>query len=578
VKNKFSLALAALIIFSLALPVFVLAQQKPNQSNTAAGRTTGRTEPPAPAPGRRTRTRLTSNAVAAILQDFGDALAIIQDNYIDGKNLNYNDVYKSSIMGALRTLDPHSNYFDKEEFDELKTDQRSEYFGIGATIQNYSVGESVDTYITATFHNAPAARAGLRYGDRIEAVDGVPMHGKSSAEVRDKIRGPRGSDVKVTVVRASSGRTETVDIIRDAVPQPSVPDYYMIRPGVGYIDMTRGFNYDTTQGLQDALDSLHQRGMTSLVLDLRNNPGGFLDKAIEVAGTFLPAGQLILTQKGRNGLNDRTARSTNPNPDRTPLVILVNDFTASASEIVSGAMQDHDRALIVGQTTFGKGLVQSIIPMDYGTGLTLTSAKYYTPSGRLIQRDYSEGGWYNYISRGGTLRAESTDLQGRPIGPASHTDTGRPVYGGGGITPDEAVKPQLLTTLQVRLRDPIFFFSRDVANGRVSGLDKYKVEGAIQFEHDLQPTDFPMNDLVFNAFKDYVAKDANWKAFTPQLERNRAFIEQQLRWQLATAAYGTVAALQVLTRDDPQIAKAVEVVPRARDLAMTAMRARLVQP
>lgn len=577
-KNKFSLALAALIIFSLALPVFVLAQQKPNQSNTAAGRTTGRTEPPAPAPGRRTRTRLTSNAVAAILQDFGDALAIIQDNYIDGKNLNYNDVYKSSIMGALRTLDPHSNYFDKEEFDELKTDQRSEYFGIGATIQNYSVGESVDTYITATFHNAPAARAGLRYGDRIEAVDGVPMHGKSSAEVRDKIRGPRGSDVKVTVVRASSGRTETVDIIRDAVPQPSVPDYYMIRPGVGYIDMTRGFNYDTTQGLQDALDSLHQRGMTSLVLDLRNNPGGFLDKAIEVAGTFLPAGQLILTQKGRNGLNDRTARSTNPNPDRTPLVILVNDFTASASEIVSGAMQDHDRALIVGQTTFGKGLVQSIIPMDYGTGLTLTSAKYYTPSGRLIQRDYSEGGWYNYISRGGTLRAESTDLQGRPIGPASHTDTGRPVYGGGGITPDEAVKPQLLTTLQVRLRDPIFFFSRDVANGRVSGLDKYKVEGAIQFEHDLQPTDFPMNDLVFNAFKDYVAKDANWKAFTPQLERNRAFIEQQLRWQLATAAYGTVAALQVLTRDDPQIAKAVEVVPRARDLAMTAMRARLVQP
>ena len=575
-KNKFSLALAALIIFSLALPVFVLAQQKPNQSNTAAGRTTGRTEPPAPAPGRRTRTRLTSNAVAAISQDFGDALAIIQDNYIDGKNLNYNDVYKSSIMGMLRTLDPHSNYFDKEEFDELKTDQRSEYFGIGATIQNYSVGDSVDTYITATFHNAPAAKAGLRYGDRIEAVDGVPMHAKSSAEVRDKIRGPRGSNVKVTVVRASSGRTETVDITRDQVSQPSVPDYYMIRPGVGYIDMTRGFNYDTTQGLQDALDSLHQRGMTSLVLDLRSNPGGFLDKAIEVAGIFLPAGQLILTQKGRNGLNDRTYRSTNTNPDRTPLVILVNDFTASASEIVSGAMQDHDRALIVGQTTFGKGLVQSIIPMDYGTGLTLTSAKYLTPSGRLIQRDYSEGGWYNYISRGGTFRENNGDQ--KPAGPASRTDTGRPVYGGGGITPDEAVKPQVLTNFQFRLRDPIFFFSREVANGRVAGLDRYKVEGSIQFEHDLQPTDFPMNDMVFNAFKDYVAKDANWKVFTPQLERNRVFIEQQLRYQLATAAYGTVAALQVLTKDDPQIAKAVEVVPRARDLAMTALRARMVQP
>ena len=569
-KNKFSLALAALIIFSLALPVFVLAQ-----GPGSTGRSAGKQQPPAPTAGRP-RTRANANAIPAISEDYAEALTIVQDKYIDGNKLNYNDVYKSSIMGMLRTLDPHSNYFDKEEFDELKTDQRSEYFGIGATIQNYSIGESVDTYITATFHNAPAQRAGLRYGDRIDAVDGMVMHGKSSAEVRDKIRGPRGSNVKVTVTRASSGNVETVDIIRDAVPQPSVPDYYMIRPGVGYIDMTRGFNYDTAQGLQDALDALHQKGMNSLVLDLRGNPGGFLDKAIEVASAFLPAGQLILSQKGRNGLNDRTYRSNNPNPDRTPLVILVNEYTASASEIVSGAMQDHDRAMIVGQTTFGKGLVQSIIPMDYGTGLTLTSAKYFTPSGRLIQRDYSEGGWYNYISRGGTLRDPNGNQT--PVGPASKTDTGRPVYGGGGITPDEGVKPQLLTNFQVRLRDPIFFFSREVANGHVQGLDKYKVNGAIEFGHDLEPTDFPMNDAVFNAFKDYVSRDANWKGFAPQLEKNRDFIDQQLRYQLATAAYGTVAALQVLTKDDPQIAKAVEMVPRARELAMSAMRARLVQP
>lgn len=573
-KNKFSLALAALTIFSLALPVFVLAQQKPGQANVPLGRTGSRTQPTAPA--GRPRTRTNGNAIPAISQDYSDALKIVEDNYIDGNKLSYNDVYKSSIMGMLRTLDPHSNYFDKEEFDELKTDQRSEYFGIGATIQNYSIGESVDTYITATFHGAPAQRAGLRYGDRIDAVDGAPMHGKSSAEVRDKIRGPRGSDVKVTVTRASSGRVETVDIIRDAVSQPSVPDYYMIRPGVGYIDMTHGFNYDTAQGLQDALDALHQKGMNSLVLDLRGNPGGFLDKAIEVASAFLPAGQLILTQKGRNGLNDRTYRSNNSNPDRTPLVILVNEYTASASEIVSGAMQDHDRAMIVGQTTFGKGLVQSIIPLPEQAGLTLTSAKYFTPSGRLIQRDYSEGGWYNYISRGGTLRDPNGNQT--PVGPASKTDTGRPVYGGGGITPDEGVKPQLLTNLQVRLRDPIFFFSREVANGHVQGLDKYQVNGAIEFDHDLQATDFPMNDTVFNAFKDYVSRDTNWKVFAPQLDKNRDFIDQQLRYQLATAAYGTVAALQVLTKDDPQIAKAIEVVPRARELAMTAMRARLVQP
>jgi carboxyl-terminal processing protease len=577
VKNKFSLALVALLLFSLFVPAFVSAQQKRDQSNSSAGTNgTARTGSGMAAPGRRPR-RNTSSETAAVSQDFSDALSVVREHYIDGNKIDYNAVYKSSIMGMLRVLDPHSNYFDKEEFDEMKTDQRSEYLGIGASIQNYAIGDSVDTYVAATFQNAPASRAGLRFGDRIDAVDGVSMHAKSSAEVRDKIRGPRNTHVKVTLTRANTGKVETVEIVRDVVPQPSVPDAYMIRPGVGYIDMTHGFNYDTTEGLQSALDFLHARGMNSLVLDLRNNPGGFLEQAIHVAETFLPTGQLILTQKGRSGLNnDHTYESRNPEPDRTPLVILVNDFTASASEIVAGAMQDHDRALIVGQTSFGKGLVQSIINLEGGAGLTLTSAKYYTPSGRLIQRDYSDGGFYNYIYRGGTLRAR--DEEGKPAGPASHTDTGRPVYGGGGITPDEMIKPQVLTNFQGRLRDPLFFFSRDIANGRVPGLEKYKIDRAIEFGHDLEATDYPMNDLVFNAFKNYVARDSNWKTFKPGLDRNRSFIEQQIRTQLATASYGTVSAVQVLAKEDPQIAKAIEVVPRARDLAMSATRARMQQP
>jgi len=239
-------------------------------------------------------------------------------------------------------------------------------------------------------------------------------------------------------------------------------------------------------------------------------------------------------------------------------------------------MQDHDRAMIVGQTSFGKGLVQSIIPLPESSGLTLTSAKYFTPSGRLIQRDYSNGGWYNYIYRGGTLREDGTK---QPAGPASHTDTGRPVYGGGGITPDEPVKAQLLTGLQVRLRDPVFFFAREMANGRVTGLSSYKVDRPIVYEHDLSANDFPMNEIVYNAFKDFVAKDPNWKIYSPQLDKNRQFIEQQLRFQLATAAFGTVASLQVLTKDDPQIAKAIEKVPDARDLfAKAVLRARTAQP
>ena len=543
-KNRSFLALVALITLALTLPVFVLAQQNRNQSNPSVGaRSNGKSDPPATSAARRPRTR-NGSATAAVSQDFSEALGIIEQNYIDGNKLDFNGVYKSSIIGMLRTLDPHSNYFDKEEFDEMKTDQRSEYFGIGASIQNYLIGDQIETYVTGTFDKAPAFRAGLRYGDRIVAVDGIPMHGKSSAEVRDKIRGPRGTLVKVTITHVASGKTDVVDITRDAVPQPSVPDAYIIRPGVGYIDMTRGFNYDTAQGLQDALDFLKARGMNALVLDLRNNPGGFLEQAIHVAETFLPAGQPILTQKGRDGLNNRTYTSTNNDPERTPLVILVNDFTASASEIVAGAMQDHDRALIVGQTSFGKGLVQSIIPLEYGAGLTLTSAKYYTPSGRLIQRDYSDGGFYNYISKGGMLRDMN---QSKPTGPASRTDTGRPVYGGGGITPDEPVEPARFTPIQDRLRMPAFFFAREAVNGRIAGLDRYKVAGPIEFGHDLEATDFPMNDTVFTAFKDFVAKEPSWKSLLPYTDRNRSFIETQIRFQFATAAFGTVTAIQVLT-------------------------------
>jgi len=574
VKNKLSFALMALLIFALGLPAFVFSQQKRDQSNSSAGsRPTGKSGPTTGASTRRPRVRTED-----VKQDFSEALTVIQEHYVDGNKLDLNNVYKSSIMGMLRTLDPHSNYYDKEEFDEMKTDQRSEYFGIGASILNYAIGDQVDTYIAATFPGAPANRAGLRYGDRIDEVDGVKMHGKSSAEVRDKIRGPRGTQVKVTITRAAGGKTDIVEIVRDAVAQPSVPDAYMIGPGVGYVDMRHGFNYDTADGLAAALDYLHARGMRSLVLDLRDNPGGFLEQSIHVAEAFLPAPQLILTQKGRDRLNDIVYRSKNSDPDKTPLVILVDEYTASASEIVAGAMQDHDRALIVGQTSFGKGLVQSIIPLEYGTGLTLTSAKYYTPSGRLIQRDYSDGQFYNYISRGGTLSLDNKDDQSKPVGPASRTDTGRPVYGGGGITPDEAVKPGTFTAMQVRLRNPIFFFSRDLVTGRIAGFDTYKIDRAIDFDHNLEASDFPVTDVLYQALKDYVARDADWKSLVPQLDRNRSFIEMQLRSDVITAAFGTVIASRVITKVDPQVVKAIEVVPRARDLAMAATRARMQQP
>jgi carboxyl-terminal processing protease len=375
--------------------------------------------------------------------------------------------------------------------------------------------------------------------------------------------------VTLTIERAETGKLETVEIRRDAVSQPSVPDFYMLKPGVGYIDMTRGFNFDTAEGLDYALDYLRSQGMTSLVLDLRNNPGGLLDQSVAVASRFLRKGQLVVSQKGRKPYNDRTWRVFDDATDQTPLVVLVNRYSASATEIVSGALQDHDRALIVGETTFGKGLVQSIIPLDFGSGLTLTSAKYYTPSGRLIQRDYSNGNLYDYYnSRGGVNNSEQ-----KPVGSESKTDTGRAVYSGGGITPDIAITPPEITNVQARLRFPLFFFTRELVNGRIPGFDTYKVQKPIDFNHKIESKEFPITDGLLQSFKNFIGKDPSWKVNVSIVDKYRDYIVTELRFNIVLAAYGRVTADQVYIAADPQVAKAVEVLPQARELSMNALRA-----
>lgn len=566
VKRTFSIALTALFALALTIPSFVFAQPGPQPQSPVGKTSSTKPNTPSTASGRRV-TRSTSSAIPPIERDFDEALKVIHENYID-KDLDYNAVFKSSIIGMLRSLDPHSNYYDREEYEELKTDQRSQYFGIGASIQNYVFGKDSDTFITSTFDGSPAARSGLRFGDRIVAVDGTAMTGKTSLEVRDKIRGPRGSNVKLALERATTKRIELIELTRDAVAQPSIPDAYIIKPGVGYIDMTRGFNYTTTDELEEALTKLRSKGANSLVLDLRNNPGGFLDQAIRVAEEFLPGGQLILTQKGRAPHRDTVYSSQNRSANTTPLVILINEYSASASEIVAGAMQDHDRALIVGQTSFGKGLVQSIIPLDYGAGLTLTSAKYYTPSGRLIQRDYSEGGFYDYYTHGGSKALERKDAAPKPTGTESKTDAGRAVYGGGGIAPDEPVERRTVTNAQLRLRNPMFFFARELANGRIPNLTSYRVESpGVEGDVSEGPR-FSLTPSLYSAFKSFIAAEPAWATLNGELDRNREFIEVELGYFLITAAHGTTTGVQFLIQNDPQVARAIEAVPRARKLAM----------
>jgi carboxyl-terminal processing protease len=562
-KRSFAPGIVLLVI-ALAVPALIIAQQ-----NRSARRTT---TPDRSATGTSSTGR-TSPSGTAIKSDLAEALSVIQSNHIDGRKLDYNAIFKSSISGMLSVLDPHSTYFDPIEYASFRTEQRSEYFGIGATIEDLREGNDVNTYIRATFPESPAYRAGLRYGDRILAVDGNSMKGKTYPEVRKFLLGARGTAVKVTVEHPANHQEETVSIIRDAVSLPSIAQAYMLRPGVGYVGMTGGFNLTTMDEFEVALKELHSKGMNMLVLDLRGNRGGLLIQAVRVANTFLQRDQPIVTQKGRFRDSSQSYRAMNDNPDAVPIVVLVNGETASAAEIVAGALQDHDRALIVGETTFGKGLVQFPFQLDYDSALLLTIAKYYTPSGRLIQRDYSNGGFYNYYFPGG-LAAEKQNQPNPQNGPESHTDTGRAVYGGGGISPDEVVKPGLITAAERHLRDVLFAYSLELTTGRVAGFESYKVQRAIEFDHDLANEDFPVTDALFKDLKRFAASKPIFKVSADQLDKSRSYAERQLRYNILSAAYGYRTATQVFNDADPQIARAVDVMPRARELALAASRAR----
>ncbi|MCU1290564.1 MAG: hypothetical protein JWN60_2793 [Acidobacteria bacterium] len=516
--------------------------------------------------------------VENIETDVAEALTLIESNHIAGKKLDYNELFKSSIESMLHTLDPHSNYFDAKEFEQFRTDQSSKYFGIGATIGDLSdsKGKVQATFIKATFENAPAHRAGLRYGDKIIEVNGTSMLGKSFSEVRTFLRGPRGTVAKLVVEKYGTGKRETVDIVRDAVAQPSIAEAYIIRPGVGYIAMTGGFNQTTYSEFAVAMQNLKQQGMQQLILDLRNNGGGLVSQAYRVANTFLGRGQTIFTQKGRYEGTAETYRAENSSPENVPMVLLVNRNSASASEILAGALQDHDRALIVGENTFGKGLVQNPFVLEYGSMLLLTIAKYETPSGRLIQRDYSDGNLYNYYTNGGTLNEETNKSESKPQqGDATKTDTGRSVYGGAGITPDVQVKPQTITAekarFQQKLSNPIFAFVLDLTYGRIKGFENYKVDRPISFEYDIKAQDYPITDALYQNFKKYAVDKYG---FTPaQIEREKEFVERFLRTEIVTAAYGSTTSFQVFNEYDDQLKRAIELLPQARQLALEGAKA-----
>src|SRR5438876_2094618 len=364
----------------------------------------------------------------------------------------------SSIDGMLRTLDPHTSFLEPKEYADMQDRQKGSFYGLGILVTKRNDQVTVITPLEGT----PAARLGVRAGDVISEVEGTSTDDLTLDEVVKRLKGPKGTTVHIKIIRVGIKEPIPLTIVRAAIPTNSISNVLMLKPGIGYIRI-KDFTSTTVRELDDAIEKLRAQGLQRLVLDLRGNPGGLLDAAVGVADHFLDKGQMIVYTKGRttDSAQDYTAPGKHQKLE-VPVVVLVNRGSASASEIVAGALQDHDRALIVGETSWGKGLVQSVYTLQYGAGLALTTSKYYTPSGRNIQRDYSS--FYDYY-----VADDSEDATNQEI-PLSQrqqfkTDTGRVVYGGGGITPDVIIKPPSLsrTTQILEIRSAIFNYAVDYA-------------------------------------------------------------------------------------------------------------------
>jgi carboxyl-terminal processing protease len=392
------------------------------------------------------------------LWTFGQVLSMVEDRYVGDSDSK--QMVEDAIAGMLRTLDPHSNYLSAESFSEMRDEQRGKFHGLG--IQITKRGPEKPLTIIAPIDDTPAYRAGLRSGDIISEIEGEPTLDLTVHDAVRLLKGDKGTQVTITIERPGLDDAFPVTIERDEIPIESIRLAYMIAPGVGFVRVSN-FTSTTADELDQTLERLGERGMDRLILDLRGNPGGLLDQAVQVSERFIPARKLIVYTRGRiPGSNQDFLSKRGVDRIDVPLVLLVDGSSASASEIVSGAIQDHDRGLVVGETTFGKGLVQRVIPLRDGGALAVTTAKYYTPSGRLIQRDYTDLEEY-YLSRGDESDSavpspqddDSETIENREI---FYTASGRKVYGGGGIRPDYIVKSKRLApVVLVLLRENLIF-------------------------------------------------------------------------------------------------------------------------
>ncbi len=505
-----------------------------------------------------------------VLADYKEALTLINESYAGA--VDQEKATDSAMQSMLWTLDPHSSFFSRDELRKLDEEQASQFYGIGVSILQHRDG----VYVQSVIPNTPADKAGLRYGDRFYTVEGKDAKDWTSVEVSRNVRGERGTKVKIQIDRVGSTIPLDFEIVRGGVPLPSIRNSFMLSNSIGFIGLTGGLQQTTSDELSIAIDDLKKRGMKSLILDLRGNPGGILEQAIGVVGKFVPAGQTVVSVKGSGSEKARELKVNGGSPETFPLVVMINGASASASEIVAGAIQDYDRGLIVGSDSFGKGLVQRVFRLPYGTGITLTTARYYTPFGRSLQRDYSNGSIYDYYTHGEDLPdADGSDIKPKPAGNPVTTANGRVLFGGRGIEPDVVVETPAVTPLRARINEAAFFFVRQLVAGRIAGFEGYKVEKQ-SFRQLVLPSDFVVTDKLFETFRGVAASDTANGLSAQNISAQSDYARMRLREELATANYSTEAGVQVLLEADPQILKAIEIIPQASSLAVMTPRGGLI--
>ena len=477
---------------------------------------------------------------AQSLRLFNNVLVLVEANYasrIDAERAVY-----GAIDGMLRTLDPHSKFLEPKAFKSLREDQTGSYAGLGIQVQ--SLFGKV-TIVSRPFPDSPAEKAGLRVGDMITHVNGASTQGLAVEEVVSKLRGIAGTQVHITISRPGEEKPFELDIIRQTLKKYTINFSYMIRPNVGYIKID-SFAETTGKELQEALRKMDPTKLEGLVLDLRGNPGGLLQEAIKVGEAFLQQDELILKTGGqtRDSVQDFRSKARNRDP-KYPLVVLVDQNSASASEIVSGAIQDHDRGLIVGETTFGKGLVQSVYTLrnnaGVDSGLLLTTQKWYTPSGRLIQRDYSQISQFDYYNH----RDNPVDTKKREV---RYSDNGRIVYGGGGITPDVIVERPQPNAFQTTLLENFVFFS--------FADEFFKTNPSIG-------TTFQVSTPMIEDFKKHL-KLRQVPYQDKDVQDNLDFIKMRVRHEIFYKRLGNAEAQKVLDEGDVQLQRALELLPDAK--------------